>query len=118
MALTTFTPPIAPAPGSSRPMKPRTNIAPFGDGYEQRSDDGLNTLREGWTLQWPILTVAQADDIETFFKARGSKEAFWWTAPRDSTAKKWRIVDWNRTPGNGDTDSIAATITQAFDLGS
>jgi len=61
-------------------IKPRIQKMQYGDGYEQRYTDGLNTSLEEWSLTFkrPPATITAIDD---FLKARNSVEAFHWTTP-------------------------------------
>lgn len=115
MPLDLFEPPLNPAPQSNRPVKPRVNVAQFGDGYSQRGGDGLNASSRSFQAQWPTLTVEQQEAIEAFFEQHTST-AFRWTPPLTSIERKWIASDW--TPGyvQGDLVSLSATLTEVFDL--
>jgi phage-related protein len=115
MPLDLFLPPIAPAPQSARPVKPRVNEAVFGDGYSQRSEDGLNTVNRTFQAQWPLLTIEQQEAIEDFLELHTSI-AFRWTPPLQSIERKWVAVDW--TPGYAGADivSLSANLKEVFDL--
>jgi phage-related protein len=44
--------------------EPRMNTAKFGDGYEQRTLDGINSMNSTWKLKWtmrPISVLAAMD---------------------------------------------------------
>lgn len=115
--MTTFNPPIQPSiSGLSKSVNARALVATFGDGYTQRGSDGLNAIGRTYSLTWNALSVANADTIESFFEARAGYEAFEWTAPRDSVAKKWIVQEWTRSNIDPTLDSISATFIQVFDL--
>lgn len=115
MTTPTFTPPKAPDRGLTKKSQTKTLEADFGDGYSQRANDGLNNIRRNLPLTWTLLTPEEADEIESFLEARKGSEAFFYTAPRDTTPKKWRCKTWDRTM-NGVDDTITATFEQVFDL--
>lgn len=110
MPTPTFTPPRAPSIETSRSMKPRVLIAEFGDGYLQRGADGINHMLERMTVTWSRLSPADAKTIVEFFAARGGVESFYWTAPRDTTPKRWICESWDR----GYPNQIHETLTASF----
>lgn len=75
--------------------KPRVVSAKFGDGYEQRSPDGINTILETWVLKFDR-SGADIDAIRAFLKARGGYQAFQWANPYNVTnayiCREWKIV--------------------------
>ena len=115
MPLDTFAPPKDPSPRSAGQVSPRINTAQFGDGYSQRSQDGLNGLAQTFQAQWPALTVADRKTI-TDFLALHTVTPFLWTIPGESTEYKWIAVDW--TPGTvgGEVVSLSANLKVVFDL--
>jgi len=81
-----------PDAGHSREMEPRAMGSRFGDGYEQRTADGINTQLGVWVLTFTG-GRAEADAIDSFLKARGGVEHFTWTNPDEETGlylcRKW-----------------------------
>lgn len=116
MTLVTFTPPIAPEYGANNKPKVKLLEADFGDGYTQTAADGLNHIRAEWTLNWPALTPAQADSVETFFSDRGGYTPFFWTAPGKASAQKWTCKDWEVGFAGPNHRSIRATFVQSFNI--
>lgn len=108
----TFSPPVPPSVGSSANHKPRVLRADFGDGYNQRAADGINTDLEKLSLVWSVLTIAEADLIDSFLSARGGHEKFLWTAPRSSVEKLWVCPDWSRDTVSKAHDSVKASFEQ------
>jgi phage-related protein len=90
MTLPTFSPPIAPAPGLRRKPEVRLRVAEFGEGYTQITRD-LNHIRKVETLEWPVLTVAQANQIVGFLEERGGDQPFLYRLPDDPSPIKLRI---------------------------
>jgi phage-related protein len=76
-------------------VKPRTVSIQYGDGYEQRAPDGINTRTEQWTVLHNMTDPQIAMDIDAFLTARNGVEAFeWW--PRWATAAiKVKCTSWN-----------------------
>lgn len=118
MSLTTFTPILTPdfSSGVDIRVKPRVLKAEFGDGYEQTAGDGLNNMPMEGTLTWSTLTTAQADTIVAFFVARQGYEAFYYTLPWEASARKWKCLDWQRTPAEYDTYRLQATFKETYVL--
>lgn len=112
----TFNPPVAPSIPSSRNRKMRTAESNFGDGYTQRSGDGLNTNLETWRAEWSALTPEQAEEIEAFFEAHKGYVAFFWQAPYSPVALRYRCKEWSRGFPTGNLVSISAELEKVFDL--
>jgi len=101
-----------PAYSSQLKTAQRVRTASFGDGYEQRVADGINTQPEVWQLTFTNVDTATADAIEAQLKGYAGVTAFTWTPPGRSQIKV--VCD----PQNGiiHTYSTAnmATITCVF----
>lgn len=97
---------------ASRTQKPRVRVAAFGDGYEQRVADGINTAPRTWSLTW-VRPTDEADVILDFFVARNGTEAFDWADP-DSAAGKYVCRDWSSSLIGPFAKSITATFDQVF----
>jgi phage-related protein len=108
--MSTFT--WQPAPGASQPVKPSVRTSPFGDGYQQRVPDGINTIKRAWSLRFTRVT-ADIDAIENFLKARAGAEAFDWMPPAGA-AGKWLCPEWARNAADRDAQEITATFTEIF----
>ena len=55
---------------------PRVLIATFGDGYEQRIADGINTLNEIYNLTFATRLKEDIDDIVAFLDGKGGVSSF------------------------------------------
>lgn len=88
----------------------------FGDGYVQRSADGLNNVRATWNVSWTNLTTAEKDVIEQFLDSTGGWQPFTWTAPGDSSPKKWIVKNPKINPVDAGYWNIAAQFIQDFSL--
>lgn len=58
----------------------RVITAQFGDGYEQRSADGINTKNEQYGVKVNALTPV-AKEIQDFFDELNGTKSFLWTPP-------------------------------------
>jgi len=92
--MATFT--WVPDHGASSDVNTRVNSLAFGDGYEQRSTDGLNTVSEDWSLNFTLRTKAEITAIADFLRERGGYERFDWTTPMGDAlvfiCKRWSPV--------------------------
>lgn len=107
---------IAPSYGSSPQVEFRIISATFGDGYTQRTADGLNTKIETWELTWNVLTTAEKNVITDFLDARGGYEAINYTMPSDSVSKKWTCAKYKPTPIQPNFYSLTATFERVYDV--
>ena len=77
---------------------PRVLVASFGDGYEQRIADGINTLNETYSLSFANRLKADIDDIVTFLDLKKGVSSFTLTLP-----------DTNNTTRTGERDVKVVT---------
>lgn len=97
MTLPVFTPPIPPSAGTETDFQAKILKADFGDGYTQRSADGLNNVKRSTTLAWNNLSIDEAQALEDFFVARGGWEPFIYSLS-DDVPRQWIVeTDWKRT---------------------
>lgn len=115
MPLDTFVPALNPSLPSTRGVKPRVTTAQFGDGYSQRSEDGLNAAPRTYQASWDALDSPGANDIETFFEAHVATP-FLWTPPLETAQRKWTAATWSRGYVGGTTVTLSATLSEVFDL--
>lgn len=99
----------------------RLKVAKFGDGYEQRTLDGINAMDREWTVSYSnrakstiaamtaYLEAAKAAAIQ--FYDPGLAVHYW------VFADAWSVV-WSSKPDNGDPrGSLTVTFRQANGLG-
>tara|TARA_R110000765_G_scaffold213444_1_gene318514 strand:- start:217 stop:600 length:384 start_codon:yes stop_codon:yes gene_type:complete len=72
---------------------PRVLVASFGDGYEQRIADGINTLNETYSLNFATRLKEDIDDIVVFLDGKQGVSNFTLTLP-----------DTNNTTRTGERD--------------
>lgn len=94
--------------------RPRVRVAQFGDGYQQRSADGINADPRVWQLMFGNRSDTEAAAIDSFLAARGARESFDWTPPRGS-AGKWVCSQWSSTLENYGATTISATFVEVFE---
>ena len=74
---------------SARTQNQRVTTVTYGDGYEQRSQWGINARRDSWTIEWIGLDATESATLNTFWQSVGLLNSWTWTAPGDSTEKTW-----------------------------
>lgn len=100
--------------GASKQLRPRVTAIKFGDGYEQRVAQGLNTQLEIWNLNFANRSQVDADAIDAFLRARGGVESFDWTPPDAAASKKFVCREWTRVIQKANLYSISATFEQVM----
>ena len=103
----------------TRSTKPKVLFAQFGDGYEQRLADGINTLEETFQVSFNTRTKEEIDYIVAFFENKAGVTAFTYTIPDSNnsgeTAIKVVCSTWNKTWAYGDYYSATATFKRVYE---
>lgn len=95
----------------------RLKVAQFGDGYAQRTLDGINALNRKWSLTWATRDAATVNDIVAFFEAQKAS-AFTFLEQQTGITYKvfcdaWHI-DWDlRRRGGIWYGTLSAEFTKA-----
>ncbi len=105
--------PYAPDWGCKPTMTPRVLKAQFGDGYDQRVSDGINTRLPVWPLTFSVRTQTEAQAIASWLATNNADTtSFDWTAP-DGTVGKWIANKWSpATPDEYNSWSVTAEFRQ------
>lgn len=69
-----------------------TRIIQFGDGYSERSANGLNRPIEVWSVECAFASPIAGASLQDFLEEHGGWKAFLWQSPRDSTPGTYIIV--------------------------
>ena len=77
---------ILPDKGIGRHSTPRVLVAKFGDGYEQRLVDGINSVEETFSVTFNNRTAAEIDDITGYFASLKGATSFTYTVPDSNAA--------------------------------
>lgn len=75
---------ISPDRGIQRRSNPRVLVARFGDGYEQRIADGINSVDEMFSVTFNNRSAAEVDDITGYFASLKGATSFTYTIPDDN----------------------------------
>lgn len=94
--------------------QPRILGVQFGDGYAQRSPDGLNPITQVWQVSFTNVSTANGDAIMAFFRARAGWQPFsWFPLWGNGIAINVVASKWSRTQHDDpDLSSISVTFTQ------
>lgn len=95
--------------------RPRVRVAQFGDGYQQRVADGINTAMDAWSLTFTVRTDTEASAIRDFLAARGGYEAFDWTPPNESTAIRVVCREWSRAFDHTNKNTVTARFERTYE---
>lgn len=102
-----------PSYGASRKRKPRARVASFGDGYEQRTGDGINVDLAVWDITFQNRSATDADAIETFLALKAAVTAFTWT-PVGMSEITVVCRSWQRGMAETNKNTITATFEQVL----
>lgn len=102
--------------GSSRSLSHRVLSAEFGDGYSQRTADGLNTAVESWDVTWNNLTLANGRLLTKYLSTRRGYRSFKWTPPNEARYKVWICESFSDQPVTYNVRTISAKFKRVYDL--
>jgi len=108
--MTTFT--YSPNYGAAVDKTPKVKRAQFGDGYQQRVGDGINTTARSWSLSFEG-TKTEIDAVDLFLQTEGGVTAFTWTPPTGAVGK-WLCGQWSNSITDFDHYSLIATFEEVF----
>lgn len=99
----------------------RLRQAAFGDGYAQRTLDGINALNMTWTLQWMNRSAEVINDMVAFLTAQKAKAFLYLDKQTGVTYRvfcdKWN-VNWSiRRPGGVYYGTLSAEFVKANGVG-
>lgn len=100
---------------STRKRQYRTLRASFNNGYEQTAPDGINNVRDIWTVVYSNLTLTDRNSVVSALDTVKGWDYLTWQAPGDDASKKWKVTPdgWSET-NNGATWSITFTVEQVY----
>lgn len=97
----------------SASVEPSVSSARFGDGYEQRVENGINNMPETWSLTFTGTRV-EIKAIDDFLKSHAGARAFLWTTPDEDTGK-FICRRWNKGRDRAVKASISCDFVQVFE---
>lgn len=100
---------------------PRVLVARFGDGYEQRLADGINTIEEQYEVSFLNRPKAEIDDLIVYFDAKGGVTSFNFTIPDTNASPQEKVVkvvcaNYTRVYVNTNCYSCTATFRRVYEI--
>lgn len=111
---------VLPDRNLTRSSSPRVLVARFGDGYEQRLADGINSIQESFSATFNNRTAAEIDDITGYFASLKGVTAFTYTIPDDNAgggelAIKVVCENYSQVYQNDGYYSVTATFRRVYE---
>ena len=100
--------------GATLEEEPAIQSVQFGDGYEQRSADGINHMRQVWVIPFDEVDDLVADDMIQFLRDHKGYIAFNYVPLRSTAAIRVVCKQWSRSHNGVGTSSMRATFRQDF----
>lgn len=102
-------------------VKRNTLVANFGDGYEQRLGDGINSVRYTFSLSFNNRTIDEIDEIADFLEERSGLTSFNYTfkdttAAGEETTVKVLCEAYDVTYISDEFASLTTSFREVFDL--
>ncbi len=104
----------------TRNNKPRVIKIQFGDGYEQRVQEGINNINQSFSVSFNNRPKAEIDDIMAFLDNKAGTTAFDFTYPDTNASGNERTVkvvceDYTQTYSFDDFYSCTATFRRVYE---
>lgn len=104
----------------ARRTTPKVLLASFGDGYEQRTPLGINSIGEEYTVTFKTRTKADIDDISTFLDSQKGANNFSFTIPDtngvgNETTIKVVCSDYSKTWEYDNFYTLEATLRRVYE---
>ncbi len=104
----------------TRNNKPRVIKIQFGDGYEQRVQEGINNITQNFSVSFNNRPKAEIDDIMAFLDNKAGTTAFDFTYPDTNASGNERTVkvvceDYTQTYSFDDFYSCTATFRRVYE---
>jgi phage-related protein len=88
----------------------------YGNGYDQRVADGINSTKQTWSAQWDNLNSTDFSTLITAFDTAKGVDYFTWTPPGSGSSKKFIVLSYSITAKSGTIYDVSASLEQVFDL--
>lgn len=100
--------------GSTTKREYKTLSAQFGNGYSQDVPDGINWIRDEWTVQYEFLSPSERDTLVTVLNAVGGWDYVTWTPYGESSSKKFKVKDGFSANTTGTYWNVSFTLRQVY----
>lgn len=103
-------------PSSNVSTSTRLKVVSFGDGYAQRTVDGINARPRTYQLNYTLLDSEDAATLRNFLEVNsGGQAVSKATVPTDGVVRKWMITSDNESVDTPTTRAFNITLVQVFD---
>jgi len=92
----------------------KTKITQFGNGYSQGAADGINNVRQSWTIGYQQLSEADHDTFVSALNSTDGTGLITWTPPGQATALTFRADSYSVLPSSSGAYDVSLTLKQAF----
>ena len=111
---------VVPDKGQSRSNEPRVFIAEFGDGYEQRTPQGINNINQSIEVGFTSRPKDEIDDIVAFFESKKGATSFSFVMSDSnggSNEETMKVVceNWSQTWKYDDYYDLKATSRRLYE---
>ena len=118
--ITGFSAPVIYDKGIQMATEPRVLKAQFGDGYEMRVKDGINSTPRTWTMSFNNRPKAEIDDLYTFMNQLAEVSSAKLTVPDSNAGGSEETVvvileNYSKTYDYGDYYSLSCTAREVFE---
>ena len=115
--ITGFSDAVQPDKGFGRQTTMRVHVAQFGDGYEQRLTDGINTKQQTLSVSFSTRPKAEIDDLVAFFESLGGVSKFQMTIDDSNGNETIKVVckQWNQIWDFDNFYSLTATFERVYE---
>lgn len=107
---------LDPTYGTAVQTSDRALVVRFGDGYEQRSPDGLNARRLTYDVKFNAVRTTKASAVLDFLRSVGTTTAFIWTPPAPNDTPRTFVIreGWQHVHQGFDNHNIAVRFDEDF----
>ena len=111
---------VRPDKGLSRKNTPRVITSQFGDGYQLRIANGINTIDQVVSVNFATRPKADIDDIVAFFETKAGVTAFTYVladSNAGSSEESIKVVctSWDQTWAYDDYYTLSATFERVYE---
>jgi len=118
MAFDGTNPAWCPAIPMTRTKEWRLRVAQFGDGYQQRTLDGINALNRSWSVSYAMKPANIIADMEAYLEAA---KGDWFPFQDPATGEMFKVtcdqwqVDWLVAKvSNGQIETLNGSLSAEF----
>lgn len=108
---------VVPDRNIGKSSQPNVYKIEFGDGYEQRLQRGINSVRETYQVSFNNRPNQEIDDIIDFLDTNKGVTSFNFTIPNGSGEQTVKVVceDYSQTYFNTEVNSCSATLRRVYE---